>query len=580
MITYNRGGILFFLKVFQLKGSVFPVAFCIALPCAAATAVLRLSIERGWVSVLGEGTAKSVLKDNACWSGFVFLVGFLIVFRTSQAYARFWDGCTSTHQMRAEWFDACSALIAFCKHAKASNQAVAEFQHTLVRLFSMLHAVALAEIEDSSSDEITEVMAFKYELVDAGGIDADSLKAVKESDARVELVYQWIQQLIVENIKTGVLHIPAPILSRAFQEIANGMVAFHEAIKISTIPFPFPYAQTCEALLLIHWAVTPIVLAQWVSTPWWGALFSFIQVFIYWSLNSIAVEIENPFGMDANDIDAGTMQEELNRHLLLLLEPQTLRTPRLTAALCNSLSVDLNGCGTNVQMSSRRQSFAELWSTLEMACLEDPPARTVRARRPSQGSASINSMEIETRQGLSSKVSLVSSRRSSQSSYRASVNGHVVREEPTAVTFGLANSEDRLASKAAALATAQDFSGAANAEVSEGHYAAVMASPCIAVGVDELGAAWQRPPQSGGLGAAMRRCEQAPSVLTGCSTGTPASATAREVRSCGPLVLSSSSSSPSGLARTEGQPAAPRCASMPSTRRPAPMGPKLEPPTG
>ena len=34
-----------------------------------------------------------------------------------------------------------------------------------------------------------------------------------------------------------------------------------------------------------------------------------LQVFILWSLNAIALEIENPFGFDANDIDAQAMQE-------------------------------------------------------------------------------------------------------------------------------------------------------------------------------------------------------------------------------------------------------------------------------
>ena len=29
--------------------------------------------------------------------GFSFVVGFLLVFRTSQSYARFWDGATKVH---------------------------------------------------------------------------------------------------------------------------------------------------------------------------------------------------------------------------------------------------------------------------------------------------------------------------------------------------------------------------------------------------------------------------------------------------------------------------------------------------
>jgi len=32
-------------------------------------------------------------------------------------------------------------------------------------------------------------------------------------------------------------------------------------------------------------------------------IFVALQVFILWALNFIAIEIENPFGTDANDID-------------------------------------------------------------------------------------------------------------------------------------------------------------------------------------------------------------------------------------------------------------------------------------
>jgi len=383
MIRYERGGIHFFTKVFQRRGSVFPVSLRIALPCSILSSLLRLCVELGYFPMLE--SKDGILKDNSCWSGFMFLVGFLIVFRTSTAYARFWDGCTSTHRMRAEWFDACSALVAFTKYSKHDNEVSSCFQHTLVRLFSMLHAVALGEIEDSSSYEIDTVAAFKYPLLDAAGIDAESLMTVKSSDSKVELVFQWIQQLIVENIDNGVLTIPAPILSRAFHELANGMVAFHEAIKISTIPFPFPYAQTCDCLLMLHWIVTPFINANWASNEGWAFLFTFIQVFIYWSLNAIAVEIENPFGDDANDIDAAAMQIELNQHLRLLLRASTKRTPLLSNMI---LEPELEGENMVGRMESHRHSLTYIWSALASQQQNDDSAaaRSVRCHRISVGS--------------------------------------------------------------------------------------------------------------------------------------------------------------------------------------------------
>lgn len=41
----------------------------------------------------------------------------LVVFRTGQAYNRFWDGSTLTHQMRGDWFDAASSIISFTRTA-------------------------------------------------------------------------------------------------------------------------------------------------------------------------------------------------------------------------------------------------------------------------------------------------------------------------------------------------------------------------------------------------------------------------------------------------------------------------------
>jgi len=310
------------------------------------------------------------MSESQAWSGFSFLVGFLIVFRTSQAYGRFWEGCTASHQMRAEWFDACSSLISFCKASCAPPETIHTFKSLLVRLTSMLHAAALGALEEGDLNEFggedfheplgggsVKRSADTYPLFKGNGdeyMDEESIRTIRNCDCRVELIFEWIQQLVVENIETGVLSIPPPILSRSFQELANGMVAFHDAMKISHIPFPFPYAQSCDLLLVFHWVLVPFVTSQWVSNPFWAAIFTFVQVFILWSLNLIAIQIDNPFGHDANDINADEMQDEINRHLQMLLEPTTDRTPRL---IRRSRAPYLGG----VERYPSRNSFVDLF---------------------------------------------------------------------------------------------------------------------------------------------------------------------------------------------------------------------------
>lgn len=317
-------------NVLVITGSVFPRAAQVALPSAIFGCILRWGITQGHVEFL----AGEVMKNSAVWNGFSTLVIFLVVFRTSQSYARFNDGASATIKMSAEWFDAASSLMAFCRFTNAPEDKVDVFKNTLIRLFSILHAVALGEIEDSCVDTALEVQAYKFELVDVDGIDDESLLTIMKCDSKVELLFQWIQQLCVENIMCGVLNIPPPILTRAFQEMANGMIAVNEAIRVSSIPFPFPYAQACDLLLFSYSVLAPMLAAAWVNEISWTFVFTFTQVFILWCLNFISEEVENPFGADPNDLDFYGLQQEMNKHLLLLSKASTMRLPQLTARAC------------------------------------------------------------------------------------------------------------------------------------------------------------------------------------------------------------------------------------------------------
>ena len=45
------------------------------------------------------------------------------------------------------------------------------------------------------------------------------------------------------------------------------MVAFHDAMKISSIPFPFPYTQATAKLLLLNYAQDSVALVEVLSDP-------------------------------------------------------------------------------------------------------------------------------------------------------------------------------------------------------------------------------------------------------------------------------------------------------------------------
>lgn len=332
----------------QLRGSVMPFACVVALPCALLATMLKLSTkmlldEEVWASVGIDHNSHQVI--SAAFSGMNFLIGFLVVFRAQQAYSRFWEGCTAICTMQGEWFDAACSLIAFCKCSSALPRDVILFKHTLVRLTSLLNACVLMELSsgfDQNSNEslLKTKRAFELELIDAEGLDSQSLLSINSTSNKVQLIFTWIQQLIVESAHKQVFSVSAPILSRTFQELGNGMVSYRQANKIANIPLPFPYVQATEMLLVSHWLLIPFLMCVWVTSPIWTGILTFVQVAFFWSLNSIATELENPFGEDINDLPAQVMQKDFNEELLLLLRPSTGETAHLSQKVVLSETCD------------------------------------------------------------------------------------------------------------------------------------------------------------------------------------------------------------------------------------------------
>ncbi|CAK0827114.1 unnamed protein product [Prorocentrum cordatum] len=188
------------LFIFRWKGSTFPHALLAAFPCAVLTAVLAM------LHVVDEEDV--FLTNSAVWSGFSFLVGFLMVFRTSQAYQRFWDGATAIHKMRAEWFDAASAMVAFTRMSKGTEDEVWRFKDRMVRLFSLLHACAILEIEDDCLHGECQDTG-DLQLIDPEGLSKSGLQTWKatDRDMKANLVFYWIQALIVDGIRRKYAHL-------------------------------------------------------------------------------------------------------------------------------------------------------------------------------------------------------------------------------------------------------------------------------------------------------------------------------------------------------------------------------------
>merc|ERR1719321_932766 len=120
---------------------------------------------------------------------------------------------------------------------------------------------------------------------------------------------------------TGVLKIPPPILSRVYQTISRGFVHLLNAKKIQDTKYPFPYVQLIYVLLGLCYIIVPLLITSLAQSKILAALFTFTPLFGMWCINFIAIELENPFGTDDNDLPLEHFQIEMNNCLMMLLHP-------------------------------------------------------------------------------------------------------------------------------------------------------------------------------------------------------------------------------------------------------------------
>eukprot|EP00929_Paragymnodinium_shiwhaense_P115911 TRINITY_DN8507_c0_g3_i2.p1 TRINITY_DN8507_c0_g3~~TRINITY_DN8507_c0_g3_i2.p1 ORF type:complete len:497 (-),score=47.25 TRINITY_DN8507_c0_g3_i2:368-1858(-) len=299
-------------------GSVFPRA----LTWSTTSAIMAVVWCYAFRSIWGEdypdvgGTSFTIV-----WGGFTFTVGFLLVFRTQIAFARFWEGATALWGVKGVWVNVVSNLLAFTTSDSSKSREVEAFQHFLVRLMSTLYSVSLESVSTVDTH---------FPTLGQDGISKEHLDYLENVHDKVEVVLNWVQRLIVENHHNGILSVPPPVLSRTFQELGNGIRELQGVRRIQTCPFPFPYAQAISLFLIINWVLLPMVAGFFIPQALSAAGMSFCTLFALAGINYIAVELEMPFGTDPNDLPLHELQDDFNACMRMLMHPRTRKRPTFT----------------------------------------------------------------------------------------------------------------------------------------------------------------------------------------------------------------------------------------------------------
>jgi len=312
--------------LFGWHGSVVPKAALIGAISGLIGAGLK-HMEKNDIAPFAGFHDWFVIK-TAAFSGIMSVLGFLVIFRTSHAYGRFREGSDLLSNMRASLWGTASATIAYSNLSKKPREEIDEFQHMVVRLFSLFSAMCLAKLE---GQEVTDQRIKSLQILDCTGIDSSTLDALVNEPASLELVYHYIESLLAQGVKKEYISMPPPIISRIFQQLEKSFATYNSCREVAVIPFPFPYAQATTILLLMHWILTPLVVASWTEARGMAFTFTFVWVFMLWCLRAISMELENPFGDFVNDLPIKEYQMKMNTKLRLLLKPSVRKVPKFNS---------------------------------------------------------------------------------------------------------------------------------------------------------------------------------------------------------------------------------------------------------
>lgn len=191
-----------------------------------------------------------------------FVIGMLLVFRTSTAYERWWEA--------RKLFSSLQSSIIYLKSFVSGNPEIN-------RMLSLLNSSFFEMISNESNDSL---IGYKKTL-------RQIIHGLRNEYSKVE--------------------VHASGIDRKFSEIID---IFCSLERIKTTPIPFSYSFHIKISIFAY--ILSLPFGMFYSMGAWSILLTMLLFFIIAGIEIISNEIENPFRGDPNDLPIDSYEQENN----------------------------------------------------------------------------------------------------------------------------------------------------------------------------------------------------------------------------------------------------------------------------
>ncbi|BCL38852.1 bestrophin family protein [Nostoc sp. MS1] len=225
------------------------------------------------------------------------VLGLLLVFRTNTAYERFWEG-------RKCWGSIVNNTRNLARQIWVSVEEVSpKDREAKIAALNLLVAFAVATKLHLRGEPINS------ELEDL--ISTSRYFQLKSMNNPPLEVAFWIGDYLQQQYNRNCLN---SYQLTSIQELLNNLVDnLGSCERILRTPMPLAYAIHLKQLLLLYCFLLPFQMVQ--SLEWWTGVIVALVSFTLFGIEAIGLEIENPFGYDANDLPLDVICQTMKRNI-------------------------------------------------------------------------------------------------------------------------------------------------------------------------------------------------------------------------------------------------------------------------
>jgi ion channel-forming bestrophin family protein len=239
-----------------------------------------------------------ILFDASLFSLFGIVLSILLVFRTNTAYDRWWEG-------RIQW----GTLVNNCRNLAIMIHVTfpKEDKQSRTELAALISNFCIALKEHLRNEtKLEELILLSNEM-------ATQLKTKKHIPNYIALLIHQKIQLVY---KSGIITDSDILNMKPHLQALLDVLGACERIKKT--PIPFSYSVYVKILILSYTLLLPFGLVNdfgYFSIP----LVMFI-FFVFMGLELMASEIEDPFGLDCNDLPIADIAHHIKGNVFEILE--------------------------------------------------------------------------------------------------------------------------------------------------------------------------------------------------------------------------------------------------------------------